>query len=47
MADVDLLIHRYLEDRSSLSSRELDELIAALKADPESAIVAPRAARSG
>src|SRR5436190_13825585 len=35
MSDIDSLIHRYLEDRASLAGRELDELIAALRADPE------------
>ena len=35
MSDIDSLIHRYLEDRASLAARELDELIAALRADPE------------
>src|SRR5436190_3281334 len=35
MSDIDSLIHRYLEDRASVASRELDELIAALRADPE------------
>jgi concanavalin A-like lectin/glucanase superfamily protein/FecR-like protein len=37
MADFDSLIHRFLEDRGSLSPRELDELIAGLRADPQSA----------
>src|SRR4029079_18256894 len=35
MYDIDLLVHRYLEDRDSLSTRECDALIAALRADPE------------
>src|SRR5438094_6422076 len=35
MFDIDLLVHRYLEDRDSLSSRELDALISALRSDPE------------
>src|SRR5438876_1752932 len=35
MFDIDLLLHRYLEDRDSLAARELDALIAALRADPE------------
>src|SRR2546423_12156196 len=35
MFDIDLLLHRYLEDRDSLSTRELDALISALRADPE------------
>jgi hypothetical protein len=35
MFDIDLLTHRYLEDRDNLSVRELDALIAALRADPE------------
>ncbi|HEY2413312.1 MAG TPA: LamG-like jellyroll fold domain-containing protein [Pirellulaceae bacterium] len=33
MSDIDHLVQRYVEDRSALSVRELDELIAALKAD--------------
>lgn len=35
MFDIDLLVHRYLEDRDSLSARELDALIAALRADSD------------
>jgi len=35
MSDIDHLVQRYLEDRSCLSARELEELIAALKADPD------------
>src|SRR5262245_23364099 len=35
MTEIDLLIHRYLEDRSSLDERELTALVAALKADPD------------
>src|SRR5262245_22839990 len=35
MFDIDSLIHRYLEDRDSLSIRECDALIAALRTDPE------------
>jgi hypothetical protein len=35
MSDIDVLVQRYLEDRTSLSARELDELIAALRADPD------------
>jgi hypothetical protein len=35
MLDIDSLIHRYLEDRAALGPRELDALIAALRADPE------------
>src|SRR5262245_32459915 len=35
MADMDWLVQRYLEDRCSLSPRELDELIAGLRADSE------------
>ena len=35
MNNLDLLIHRYLEDRSSLSDHELDELITVLRGDPE------------
>jgi hypothetical protein len=35
MAEIDLLIHRYLEDRSSLSPDELDQFIAALRVDPD------------
>src|SRR5437762_11943207 len=35
MSEIDLLIHRYLEDRNSLASRELDSLVAELRADPE------------
>src|SRR5438445_10181682 len=35
MSEIDLLLHRYLEDRDSLAARELDALIAALRADPE------------
>src|SRR6266576_758317 len=38
MADLDLLVQRYLEDRSSLAAGELDELIAGLRADPELAL---------
>jgi hypothetical protein len=38
MSDLDLLVQRYLEDRSSLAPRELDELIAGLRADPELAV---------
>src|SRR3954471_9310707 len=38
MSNPDLLIHRYLEDRGSLSARDLDELIAGLRADSELAI---------
>src|SRR5262245_62315633 len=38
MADFDSLVHRFLDDRGSLSSRELDELIAGLRADPEFAV---------
>jgi ferric-dicitrate binding protein FerR (iron transport regulator) len=38
MSDLDSLVQRFLEDRGSLSSRELDELIAGLRADPEFAI---------
>src|SRR3954463_3545327 len=34
MSDIHHLVQRYLEDRSALSVRELDELIAAIKADP-------------
>jgi hypothetical protein len=34
MSDMDSLLHRYLEDRASLAPRELDDLIAALRADP-------------
>jgi hypothetical protein len=35
MDDLVFLIHRYVEDCTSLSPDELDELIAALRADPE------------
>lgn len=35
MSDFDSLLHRYLEDRSYLSPRDLDGLIAGLRADPE------------
>jgi hypothetical protein len=35
MSEIDLLLHRYLEDRDSLSERELTALIAALRADRE------------
>src|SRR4029077_13837304 len=35
MSDIDSLVQRYLEDRLCLSARELDELIAALKADAD------------
>src|SRR5881227_2933068 len=35
MSDINLLLHRYLDDRSALDARELDDLIAALRADPE------------
>jgi hypothetical protein len=38
MADLDSLVQRYVEDRSSLSPRELNELIVALRADPELAV---------
>lgn len=38
MAELDSLVHRYVEDRGSLTTGELDELIAALRADPEFAI---------
>jgi len=38
MSNLDLLVHRYLEDRGSLAPRELDDLIAGLRADPELAI---------
>src|SRR5689334_20257228 len=38
MSDIDQLFQRYVEDRSSLSVRELDELIAALRADPDFAV---------
>src|SRR5262245_57930716 len=36
--DLDVLVHRYLEDRDSLSPRELDTLITALRIDPDLAI---------
>src|SRR3954463_10606878 len=35
MSDIDSLIHRYLEDRDSLSPRELDALVAELRGDRE------------
>src|SRR5438067_9211324 len=35
MFDMNQLVHHYLEDRAGLSPRELDALIAALRADPE------------
>jgi concanavalin A-like lectin/glucanase superfamily protein/FecR-like protein len=35
MHDIDSLIHRYLEDRDSLSARELDTLVSELRADAE------------
>jgi hypothetical protein len=35
MNDLDLLIHRYLEDRSSLTADELDNLVAHLRADDD------------
>src|SRR5688572_18411524 len=35
MPDMDSLLHRYLEDRANLAPRELDDLIAGLRADPE------------
>ncbi len=35
MNQFDFLMHRYLEDRSSLTADELDEFIAGLRADPE------------
>ena len=35
MSDIDSLVHRYVEDRDALAPRELDELVAALKADSE------------
>jgi len=38
MSDMNSLVQRYLEDRSSLSETELTALIAALKADPEFAV---------
>src|SRR3954467_1629877 len=38
MSDIDRLAQQYLEDRSSLGARELDELIAALKSDAELAL---------
>src|SRR3954468_5841011 len=38
MSNLDLLVQRYLEDRGGLSPREVDDLIAGLRADPELAI---------
>lgn len=38
MSNLDLLIHRYLEDRTSLSPREFDDLVGGLRADPELAV---------
>src|SRR5262249_20662480 len=38
MSNLDLLVHRYLEDRGSLAPRELDDLITGIRADPELAI---------
>src|SRR5262245_16356318 len=35
MSAIDLLVQRYVEDRESLAPRELDELITALRGDPE------------
>jgi hypothetical protein len=35
MNEIDLLLHRYLEDRNSLDERELEGLIAALRADAD------------
>src|SRR4029079_12976930 len=35
MYDIDLLVPRYLEARDSLTTREFDALIAALRADPQ------------
>jgi len=37
MAEIDLLIHRYLEDRQSLSPDEFDRFLAVLRVDPDQA----------